>query len=215
LEQVIAVNGVTCLLPGLSSPDLQLRGYTTSMLEKYAWQPGEDEFAARYWIVRRRLDLCAKIGTPAVEPLISELQDGRDVSLLADALGEIGDPRAVAPLIAWLGKGSDTLQERVREALVRIGAPAVEELIAALQEQAQVDHAAIALGEISDPRAVQPLLQVMYKYTNMEERTATIVSVAVDHIGEVHGLSVISDALRSTDDDVRCAANASRSAPHR
>ncbi len=96
--------------------------------------------------------------TDAVEPLMQQaalnaFQSGAAIT----ALGMIGDPRAVSVLIqscrhqnlAWIAK----------DALVQIGTPAVEALIAALQS----DHPDIrfmavrVLGEIGDPRAVVPL----------------------------------------------------------
>jgi hypothetical protein len=49
-------------------------------------------------------DALAKIGTPAVEPLLDTLhdEDERIRSIAADALGKIGDARAIDPLIILL-----------------------------------------------------------------------------------------------------------------
>jgi HEAT repeat protein len=75
----------------------------------------------------------------------------------ASALGRIGAP-VVKPLVAILVAsdfgGSDVFAAK---ALGQIGAPAVEPLIAILPD----DHAAIALGEIGDPRAVGPLIALL------------------------------------------------------
>jgi HEAT repeat protein len=54
----------------------------------------------------------------------------------------------------------------VTEALVKIGAPAMEPLIAALKDKDSKDSdvcqaAAEALGEIKDPRAVEPLIAAL------------------------------------------------------
>jgi HEAT repeat protein len=43
-----------------------------------------------------------KIGSPAVVVLISRLKDGVEPQVMAEALGKIGDPRAVQPLLDYL-----------------------------------------------------------------------------------------------------------------
>lgn len=113
-----------------------------------------------------------RIGAPAVESLASALYDrNRDVRLAAiEALGAIGDARAVAPLIAALNailrqrKGCDSQMCRAAaEALGRIGdARAVNSLIAALEavySNAQ-QAAADALVRIGLP-AVTPLIAAL------------------------------------------------------
>jgi len=103
----------------------------------------------------------ARIGAPAVAPLIVTLKDpdARVRELAAKALGGIGDSRAVVPLVAAL-KNADSLSGEVAGALVKIGAPAVEPLIAVLEDpDARVrDLAAGTLKVIGAPRAVQPLI---------------------------------------------------------
>jgi len=49
-------------------------------------------------------DAIANFGSPAVEPLIKALQDERTDDRAAEALGKIGDRRAIEPLIAVLPK---------------------------------------------------------------------------------------------------------------
>ena len=91
----------------------------------------------------------------------------------ARALGRIGDPRAIEPLILALNDGYPNVQSAAVEALVLIGEPAVEPIIYALRGregrpieamEALIDvlrdgdrhvrrAAAIALGEIGDSRA--------------------------------------------------------------
>jgi HEAT repeat protein len=72
-----------------------------------------------------------KIGSPAVPPLIAALRDRESVSIAATALGQIGDARAIEPLIGALKGGIAT----AADALGQIGdARAVEPLIAALED---------------------------------------------------------------------------------
>jgi HEAT repeat protein len=76
-----------------------------------------------------------QIGGPrAVEPLIAALRDDdeRVRAATAAALGQAGDPRAVGPLITLMGSSLDLPQ--AVQALGRIGAPAVELLLAALKD---------------------------------------------------------------------------------
>ena len=124
-----------------------------------------------------------------VEGLIKALahKDWRVRWDVAEALGEVGDGRAVEPLIqalgdaysveskfqddkrvhvvangpAWLGLGQGivVIGEVALPALVEIGEPAVEPLIQALKDKMEFVRlgAARALGEIGDARAVEPL----------------------------------------------------------
>lgn len=108
----------------------------------------------------------------AVEPLIRVLQDERFMLSwdAAEALGEIGDARAVEALIAALREK----MPQAAEALGKIGdARAVEPLIAVLQsERADLRKTAMqALGRIGDARAIEPVV-VLLQDRNKEVRTA-------------------------------------------
>ncbi|MBN1264817.1 MAG: HEAT repeat domain-containing protein [Anaerolineales bacterium] len=79
----------------------------------------------------------------AVESLISQLQDTRrylDITVLAAALGKIGDPRATAPLVKSAagmyspGHTPNNAQKSAREAVKQIGAPAVPALLELLDD---------------------------------------------------------------------------------
>jgi HEAT repeat protein len=105
-----------------------------------------------------------RIGAPAVEPLISALKDSKSWQVRRDAveaLGEIGDPRAVEPLIAALTDLDSGVLGIAAEALGRIGdARAVGPLSAMLKDADLWEDrraAARALGTIGDVRAVGPL----------------------------------------------------------
>jgi len=108
-----------------------------------------------------------KIGAPIVRPLIAALKDDDNdwvQEKMIWALGEIGDERAVKPLIALLKvKGSDRARDAAR-ALGKIGdARAVEPLIAALNQEdlGLCQSAARALGKIGDARAAEPLIAAL------------------------------------------------------
>lgn len=95
--------------------------------------------------------------------LVIALLDHEDERVRAGAtvaLGESRDPRAIPALMrrfmAYSYFGGASESER---ALVKIGSPAVDPLIAALQHDKETvrSNAARALGEIGDPRAIEPL----------------------------------------------------------
>jgi len=124
-----------------------------------------------------------KIGAPSIEPLISVLQHpDSDVRWKAAiALGEIRDPRAIGPLIRQLSDTDRFVKSRVAHALGMIGAPAVHPLIQTLHDGDgnQRWGAAIALGGIKDPAAVDPLILALAdKYENVRaEAAAALVSI--------------------------------------
>ena len=83
----------------------------------------------------------------------------------AEALGRIGDARAVDPLIAALRDEDIYVVRSAAEALGRIGdARAVDPLIAALRDEDVVRSAAEALGRIGDARAVDALIDTLRKF---------------------------------------------------
>lgn len=109
----------------------------------------------------------------AVEPLIDELKnrfiigDSEDRVKIAEALAKIGDVRAVVPLVEVLEHmdkffiKTEESCEKIAEALIRIGAPAVEPLIAALESSNSLSKSnpavASALRKLGDPRAKKVL----------------------------------------------------------
>ncbi len=118
----------------------------------------------------RRMNAAKALGrlgdARAVEPLIGVLRSEppdyskRIRGMAAEALGSLGDPRAVEPLIGALGDPGFTSSDAMY-ALVNIGEPAVESLIAALgdgerSEQVRAD-AAEALGRIPSGHAYEAL----------------------------------------------------------
>jgi len=109
------------------------------------------------------------LGKPAVPHLITALTDKSDRARwrAAEALGAIGDLRAVGPLIERLSDDGFVAQ-RARAALVRIGAPAVPALLRPLgRTHVWRQHEIIrVLTEIGDLRAVPPLIGVLVSREN-------------------------------------------------
>ena len=93
---------------------------------------------------------------PAAVPALIKAMRLRPDHRLAAILGDIGDPRAVEPLIATL-KMEYARQSNSVDALVKIGPASVQPLIAALRDRNRytAQNAAKALGLLHDPRAVE------------------------------------------------------------
>jgi hypothetical protein len=74
-----------------------------------------------------------------------------------------GQTEDLTKLIGKLKEKRPDARARVVDALVKIGAPAVDPLIAALKDPNSTvrDNALTALGRIGDPRAVEPLIAVI------------------------------------------------------
>ena len=72
----------------------------------------------------------------ALDPLIALLKDPDYIARwsAAGALGDIKDPRAVTPLIAALSRRDAFMDKTVGESLAKIGEPAIEPLLAALND---------------------------------------------------------------------------------
>jgi HEAT repeat protein len=115
-------------------------------------------------------DSLAEFGAPAVPNLIAALNDKKPsvCGAAAGALGRIGDPRAVEPLIAVLAAREEAgwVKVAAADALGRLGDPrALKPLLTALRAVG-IDlscAAAKALGELGDRGAVDSLIKVLSK----------------------------------------------------
>ena len=113
-----------------------------------------------------------------LKPKIEKMKANKDIDGLIDAvryrrdwktrmravdiLGEIGDKRAVEPLIEALEDENKHVRLASVVALGKIGdRRAVESLIEALRSKELREVAAFTLGEIRDGKAVQQLLQIL------------------------------------------------------
>ena len=86
------------------------------------WVPESDEQKATYLIGVEDWQSLFELGEPAVEPLIKALCTDSETSVCssaAEALGEIGDARAVKPLIG-VPRHPLAISEPAKEALVKL-----------------------------------------------------------------------------------------------
>ena len=113
-----------------------------------------------------------------IDELIEDLEEGygEDASIAAaERLGEIGDARAVEPLInAHLDGADEEIGDAAGKALEKIGKPAVERLIQEIgqfySKGGYADYQycdrmiAEILGNIGDARAIEPLVGMLGEY---------------------------------------------------
>ena len=105
---------------------------------------------------------------PSVVEALCVALNTANAGFAAFALGEIRDPRAVAPLLSELeSSNSYEVKEAISKALGKIGGDAVEPLVALLlrsrADPSARQWAASALIAIGDVRAIQPLVWVTNK----------------------------------------------------
>lgn len=186
------------------------------VLERLGWHPGKEDDLAWFLVAKRDWEKAASMGTLAIEPIIKALSDKpkaaakalakigepavdpllsylkKDFSwAVAEALGKIGweptggeneayywiaksnlgkavelGPPAKEPLIkAFLEDQFDLFQENAIEVLVIISdSRVVERLIFILKFDENHHNRALAaetLGRIGDPQAVEPLISVL------------------------------------------------------
>ena len=136
----------------------------------------------------------------------------------AKALGEIGDERAVEPLIKALS--DNWVSEDVAKALENIGDErAVEPLIEFLSDENCAFNPAKTLGKIGDERAVEPLINMLSRVShrvywdrtkhygpNIGERTQAIRVQAINALLEIENVKGLKIALNDTNQYVRNTA---------
>jgi HEAT repeat protein len=113
-----------------------------------------------------------------VKGLIKALRYVKDEKVrlaAAGALGDIGDARALDPLVAVLQDPDPLVRAVAASALGRIGdARALDPLVAVLQDpDPSVRQAAVhALGKMGDARAVKPLTKVLKDHSHEVQQSA-------------------------------------------
>ena len=144
---------------------------------------------------------------PAVEPLLARCREDADPEVrsgCAEALGRIGDPRAVPPLLGQL-TGAEAHELDRRGAAVALGnlraSAAVDSLLKLLDSANWEERwrAAVALGQIGDPRARTALGRLAGDGNAVVAGCAAWASSALVNAPEVKALE---RNLRGADDAV-------------
>lgn len=98
-----------------------VRKEVAGAVEKRGWEPSDDAQKADYLFATERWDELARLGKPAVDPLIEGLKDDdkKVRQKAAAALGNIGDERAAEPLADALKDKEEDVRKAAQAALKR------------------------------------------------------------------------------------------------
>jgi len=128
----------------------------------------------------------------------------------AQALGELGDSRAIEPLIAALEDDNQWVRIVAIEALGLLGAQEATEYLLSFLENDSIwvrRASVVALGQVGDARAVEPLMQRLLRAPDSKwpEEIHDVLAKALGDIGEP-AIKVLVQALEDTDAWVSAAA---------
>lgn len=197
--------------------DLQIRSFIFAVKKDWtkAAEVGEAALESLLWSLKNQsrddfkeiLDAMVKIGCPAVDTLTGFLKDKDELlrQLSASALGEIGDRKAIKPLISCLRDNNLQIRVSAASSLCKMGEEVVEPLLEALREsRPEVREAcAGALGQIGDKRAVEPLIKLLSDKNFTVRKAATW---ALGRIDDERTLKPLLPIVEDEDPSVREAA---------
>jgi len=121
----------------------------------------------------------------------------------AEALGEMGDPRAVPPLVEALRDADILVRDRAEEALGKLKDPsAIEPLMEIMREKRSFlkrlfsdtrERAARVLGEVADASAVEPLIGML---GNRKDPVGQALAAGIlGRIGDPRGIAPLAELL--------------------
>ena len=109
----------------------------------------------------------------------------------AITLGEMGDERAIAPLLIALRDSEWNVREAAQDALAQIGPPAVEPLIKALREYQIRTFVIQVLGKIKDERVLDPLMLQLRNEEFKDIATKALIEVGLPAVERL--MAVLND----------------------
>ena len=166
LKQRKDING---LIKALRYKNSVVRENAAKALDELNWEPKDEVEKIHYLFAKQYWHELEELGDPALKILIKALKDkDHNVRLsAANALGRIGDEKAVGPLIIALQDRRLIVVTEVTKALVKIGDTRVKEIAIKHLIQILKIYDAIAksltiqtLASIGEP-AVEPLIQAL------------------------------------------------------
>ena len=126
---------------------------------------------------------------------------------ILEALGELGDPRGVVPLVGFLVGDNWLLRLVASKALVRIGEPSVETLLTVVRENGDWDarcRAVEALGQIGSAKAVGPLVELLREN---EGPVQNEIINALGRLGDPASVEALTEALGTGDPEIHFRAS--------
>lgn len=187
------------LLLALEDPREDVRELASDVLDRLGWEVGDEAEKARRLIAEKQWDRVAKIGSPAVNPLIHSLKQGDEETRRQSAvlLGLIADDKALEPLALALNDHDSEVRRKAVWALGKIdGEKAVDALAQALRdEDSDVRFKSAAL-----------LYKLGWKPSGDEERALCYIAnrqwMKLIELGEP-SLGPLSKRLEDSDPEVR------------
>lgn len=182
-------------------------GRPTWLLEAYDQLGLVDKYidqlrSARKWRDRAfAAELLGRVGgakaVPAlletVEATRTEDSDVREVSLRA--LARIADPGAVEPLIRTLGTAEPWLAPRIADILTRHGEPAVDPLIAVLNDSSRQPARAWAANVLGEVRAQRAFPALVRSLDNPEDEVRGKSATALGRLGDPRAVGYLLEHL--------------------
>lgn len=190
------------LLEALNSPRSRPRTHAAEVLRHSmsvgSWKPKNATEAAGLLVALGRFSEAAKLGGPAVKPLVRAAEGGDRNAM--PALREIQDRQAVEPLLSVLRTYSAEMQTKLKD----LGKKSRELAGVDFTHAADIRAcAAVALGNIKDVRAVPALIVLLgddWSDGPKEAAKKALVATGRQCVGPV------TDALRHQDEHVRMRA---------
>ena len=189
LGQIGDARVVNVLCKALKDDNFKVRSTAANTLQNIGL-PDDPSTQVWYSMIKRDKSLVTSLGDAAIEPLIDGLKDSdADVNkFAAEALGQLGDARAVPLLIALLKDGD--VRKAAAEVIAEFGATAVEPLISALNDEDMGVRAAAAdtLGQIEDARALEPLI---FALSDPKSKVCRAAAKALGHFKDARAVEAI------------------------
>ena len=178
---------IDILLAALRSHDMNIRVKAAEELSRLGWKPKRPEDRAASLIACKEWPKLKKLGPDAVDELSAalEVNDWYVNEQCAILLGQIGDRRAVEPLIKRLRPGYGHLMVVIVDALAALGdARAVPKLLTLLNQNVKglPEAAAKAIVKVSDQSSIELLMEKLDQVDPLIRRTAINALVQVGQV---------------------------------
>jgi HEAT repeat protein len=200
--------GFDMLVQALRSRHAYVRESVAYVLDHHGWHPDNLKHKADYLVAQQSWDACIALDTDAINALIGVLDDqDPDVrERAAQALGEIGDIRAVEPLVVALKdreRNDKWVRMRIARALQNIGGKRVmDAMLEVLDEDRDIFTVTSSILS-HEPRAVPSLIGYLKDKNPVVREYAAI---ALGHIGDTRAIESLRVALQDDRRDDRGSA---------
>ena len=209
LEQIGDPSAVDAIVPLLQNPECA--SLAARVLSRLNWKPATEAETLRLRIANQEWDACVAMGPAAVGPLAAALMGpGADRVAIVEALGHIGDSRAVAPVCAIVkDDAGEDLIRAVAAALAALGDTGRAALVKmAANPRAEIRREALAVLKGQSPEAAVEVVrrlmagdgpvsaEALDQVAGLGAAAVPLLSEACRHAGEQRVASVLAMAVR-------------------